>query len=196
MLRIVSWNVCIAPLAEKFDSAALVNTPCNLELVELLENLNVFIPVSNLGFALAFGFGMLKQAVSWPKLSDINLKSVIVASAPLELPTNFILVFAFPKKVPWFWVARLNVSIFKRVVDVEYEAGIPAPGVYGFKPKVFVGLLNGPSLWFGAASLNTNFWDPIVPVTVSPIVKVPRVILTSRSFGVTNWVTSILSKKA
>ena len=98
----------------------------------------------------------------------------------------------WPKNEPWTVVAKLNVSTFKIVEEVEYTVDIPAVGVYGLIVTTFDGALYGPSLWFGDASLNTNLLS--LDFTVSPIWKTPLVMLTSSSFGVVNLVTSILSK--
>ena len=135
---------------------------------------------------------MLKQTVNAPMESEINLTSATVASALLVNPINFMPFLTCPRNWPWTWVARLKVSMFKIVEDVEYEAGTPAPGVYGFVVNTFVGSLYGPSLWFGAANLNINVLS--LDSTVSPIENTPEVILISSNFGVVNLVTSILSK--
>ena len=169
--------------------------PGIVEFVELVVNLSVFVPVSNLGFASTFGFGILKVALNCPIESDINLTSVTVASAPVVCPTSFMSFWTFPKKLPCTWVERLNVSTFKTVEDVEYTVEIPEdPPRYGFNVATFVGALYGPSLWFGDASLNENSLLLTVPFTVSPVWKTPLVMLTSINLGVTKLVTSTLSK--
>ena len=119
VLKTVSCCVSTEPAAAKLVSAAPVTSGPWTEFVELVVNLTVFVPVSNLGFASVFGSGMLKQAVNVPIASVTNLTSVTVASAPLDCPINFIFFLTCPKKEPWTWVARLKVSTFKKVVDVE-----------------------------------------------------------------------------
>ena len=125
----------------KFASADPVTVPASFEFVELVVKRSVFVPVSNCGFASIFGFGTLKQHVNWPIVSDINLTSVTVASAPLVSPMSFIPFITWSWNSPWTTEARLNVSTFKSVEDVEYTVDMPAAMLYGFAVRTFVGSL-------------------------------------------------------
>ena len=46
-----------------------------------------------------------------------------------------------PVNSPWTWEARLNVSTFKIVEDVDYTVDMPAAMLYGFAVITFVGAL-------------------------------------------------------
>ena len=177
-------------MAWKLASADPETAPSTVVFVALVVNLIVFVPVSNLGLAASFGFGKLKQHFKLPRVSVTNLTLVTVAWAPLVCPTNFILFLTCPEKAPWTWVARLNVSTFKIVDDVEYTFETGASLSYTLTVLTFVGALYGPSRWFGAANLKVNPDD----LTVSPVWNTPLIILISSNFGVTNAVTSTLSK--
>ena len=58
VLKIVSCVVSNTPAEAKFASADPVTVPLKVEFVELVVKRSVFVPVSNLGLASIFGFGI------------------------------------------------------------------------------------------------------------------------------------------
>ena len=139
--KICSWTVSNSPLAWKLASADPETAPAIVVFVGLVVNLIVFVPVSNLGLAASFGSGKLKQHFRLPRVSVINLTLVTVAWAPLVVPISFIPFLTCPENAPWTWVARLNVSTFKIVDDVEYTFEIGASLSYTLTVLIFVGAL-------------------------------------------------------
>ena len=202
--RIFSWIVSRVPADVNASSAIVLQRSWLLS--GSLIRVKLLVPVSNSGKVVEFGSGMKKLPVKLAARSDTNLTSLIVACAPLDPPVRTIPGATNPKNSPWASADNENVSTFK-ISDVdEYE---PESGVllYGFSAKVAVGTSYGPSLWFDWAVLNVIlasvfpvFWSNpvlfILPVTVSPTVNDPEIILISRSFGTQNLVTSSPSKNA
>ena len=83
----------------------------------MLVNLNVFTPVSKVGFVGTFGFGIKYDPMTVPWLSETNLTFVIVASAPLVNPFNLSPVATLPKNCPCACSERLATSTL-RIVEV------------------------------------------------------------------------------
>ena len=65
-------------------------------LVELDDNVNVLVPVLNVGAEGTVGSGKNRDQRRTPALSVISLILDTVAIAPLDCPTNFIPVVMYP----------------------------------------------------------------------------------------------------
>tara|TARA_A100001388_G_scaffold147967_1_gene109845 strand:+ start:3243 stop:3452 length:210 start_codon:yes stop_codon:yes gene_type:complete len=68
----------------KFASPELSVNPEIVELVGLEDNVNVFVPVLNVGAEGIVGSGKNRDPINDPALSVINLIAVTVAIAPLD----------------------------------------------------------------------------------------------------------------
>ena len=90
-----------------------------MEFTGLVVKRRVFVPVSNLGNASTFGSGISKQATKFPKVSDINLESVTVASAPLVSPLRVIFLLINHWNVPRTSCCNDPVSTFKTELVAE-----------------------------------------------------------------------------
>ena len=113
---IFSWIVSRVPLAENASSEIVVATFWLFTL--LFVNVSTLVPVANLGWILLFGFGIKKLPINTAPRSEINLTFVIVALAPLMLPTKVIWDSTQPLNSPWGSFANEKVSIFK-ILEVE-----------------------------------------------------------------------------
>ena len=113
---IFSWTVSKVPLEVNPSSAIVVATFWSFE--SLLIIVKTLDPVSNFGWTLIFGFGMLKLPIKIADTSEINLTFVIVACAPLVFPTRTIPLSTLPPNCPWGSFDNENVSTFK-IVDVD-----------------------------------------------------------------------------
>ena len=89
----VSWVVFIVPCEKKESSAKETKDPGITIFDASVVNLNIFSPVSNLGFVDTFGFGTHKTPLTFPAESVTNLILVTLATAPLLFPTNLIPTF-------------------------------------------------------------------------------------------------------
>ena len=74
----------------------MYKVPAIVPFVGLSVNLKVLFPVVNLGFPAPFGFGIKKEPITVPTLSDTSLLSLIRAVAPLSLPTKVIPIKTLP----------------------------------------------------------------------------------------------------
>ena len=198
ILRVVFSILSIFPLEVKFASAILSEIPAIWLFVLLVVRTRVFVPVSNVGFDGTVGSGMNSEEIRVPAESEISLRSETTATALLFAPTSCIPFATEPKNLESAWFSKLAVSTFKTEEVDEYEFDNVLFVLYGFSLYISVGLLYGPYLWFCRARRKViDLFAPdagIIPVTVSPSSNVPLVILTSRSLGTMNEVTSVLSK--
>ena len=60
------------------------------------DRVNVLVPVLNEGADGIVGSGKNRDPINDPALSVINLIALTLAIAPLDCPTNFILVVIYP----------------------------------------------------------------------------------------------------
>ena len=103
----------------KLVSAELSEAPGGNEFVELVDNVSVFVPVSNVGFDKIVGSGKNNEPIKVPDLSVMSLISDTSAIALLVSPINCIPIETHPKKLESAWFSKLAVSTFKIVVVDE-----------------------------------------------------------------------------
>ena len=125
-----SWRLSSSPWAKKLVSAEVLTEPPTVEFTELSVSLNVFVPVSNLGFFATEESGIKKHPRIEPFSSVTNLTFDIVASAPLFCPTNFMPTPTHPRPFSSM-LDNPKVSTFKMLVDSEYSDSIVESELYG-----------------------------------------------------------------
>ena len=80
----------------KVASPELSVNPEIVEFIELVDSVNVLVPVLNVGAEGTVGSGKNNDQSNDPALSVINLIADTVAIAPLDCPINFIQVVIYP----------------------------------------------------------------------------------------------------
>ena len=96
VLRVDASTVCKVPEAVKLAEPSLSVNPEIVWLVELDDNVNVLVPVLNVGAEGTVGSGKNREPIRTPALSVISLILDTVAIAPLDWPINFIPVVMYP----------------------------------------------------------------------------------------------------
>ena len=85
-LIIVDWRVSILPVESNVWEASVPTFWALWLLLGLLESLKIFLPDSNFGVVISFGFGIKKDPLTLPKLSHLKLISPTVAWALEDCP--------------------------------------------------------------------------------------------------------------
>ena len=84
------------PAEVKLTSAVVSSEVTTVLFVELDVKTKVFVPVLNEGVDETVGSGINKEPIKTPVSSATNLKSEIVADAPLVCPTSCIFFITLP----------------------------------------------------------------------------------------------------
>ena len=126
---------CTVPVAVYIASPAEISVlpGSGVSFVELLVSLYVFFPVRILGFGAGVVCGSLikNDPNNEPLTSEISLKSLTYAIAPLDCPTILEPFSIYPLKLPCASDASATRSMFMVLEDWLYPEGIFSDATYG-----------------------------------------------------------------